>query len=156
MRLAPRAIDKLVLHNAGFLAQKRLARGLRLNYPEAVALIATQLLELIRDGRYQSLVFRYWLHNGFDEKEIDDSLPPILLLEGIRDGEFHFKGLDPEGKVGDWKGDWEDPQLTPLSIQLELEMSAESRMEWPLLEIVMMVDGGATRGFNPGLTPAGG
>jgi urease subunit gamma/beta len=51
MRLAPRDLDKLILHGAGFLAQKRLARGLRLNYPEAVALIATQLLELIRDGR---------------------------------------------------------------------------------------------------------
>jgi urease subunit gamma/beta len=51
MRLLPREVDKLVLHQAGVLAQKRLARGLRLNYPEAVALIATQLLELIRDGR---------------------------------------------------------------------------------------------------------
>jgi urease subunit gamma/beta len=51
MHLAPRDIDKLLLHGAGFLAQKRLARGLRLNYPETVALLATQLLELIRDGR---------------------------------------------------------------------------------------------------------
>jgi urease subunit gamma/beta len=51
MHLTPREIDKLVLHGAGFLAQKRLARGLRLNYPEAVALIASQLLELIRDGK---------------------------------------------------------------------------------------------------------
>jgi urease subunit gamma/beta len=51
MHLAPRDVDKLLLHSAGSLAQKRLARGLRLNYPEAVALIATQLLELIRDGR---------------------------------------------------------------------------------------------------------
>ena len=51
MRLSPREIDKLLLHNAGFLAQKRLARGLRLNHPEAVALIAAQLLEFIRDGR---------------------------------------------------------------------------------------------------------
>lgn len=50
MHLTPREIDKLLLHNAGFLAQKRLARGVRLNYPEAVALIATQLLEFIRDG----------------------------------------------------------------------------------------------------------
>jgi urease subunit gamma/beta len=50
MHLTPREIDKLILHQAGFLAQKRLARGLRLNHPEAVALIATQLLELIRDG----------------------------------------------------------------------------------------------------------
>src|SRR5262245_25850091 len=51
MHLTPREIDKLTLHQAGVLAQKRLARGLRLNYVEAVALIATQLLELIRDGR---------------------------------------------------------------------------------------------------------
>lgn len=51
MHLTPRDIDKLLLHGAGFLAQKRLARGLRLGYPESVALIATQLLELIRDGR---------------------------------------------------------------------------------------------------------
>jgi urease subunit gamma/beta len=51
MHLGPRDLDKLVLHGAGTLAQKRLARGLRLNYTEAVALIATQLLELIRDGR---------------------------------------------------------------------------------------------------------
>ena len=51
MHLAPRDLDKLLLHGAGFVAQKRLARGLRLNYPEAVALVATQLLEFIRDGR---------------------------------------------------------------------------------------------------------
>ncbi len=51
MRLAPRDLDKLVLHGAGVVAQKRLARGLRLNYPETVALIATVTLELIRDGR---------------------------------------------------------------------------------------------------------
>src|SRR3954462_3575229 len=51
MHLSPRDLDKLVLHGAGVLAQKRLARALRLNHPEAVALIATQILELIRDGR---------------------------------------------------------------------------------------------------------
>ena len=51
MHLSPRDIDKLILHGAGFLAQKRLARGVRLNYPEAVALLSAQILELIRDGR---------------------------------------------------------------------------------------------------------
>jgi urease subunit gamma/beta len=51
MHLSPREIDKLVLHNAGCLAQKRLARGARLNYPETVALIATVVLEFIRDGK---------------------------------------------------------------------------------------------------------
>mmetsp|Transcript_17477 Transcript_17477/g.48747 ORF Transcript_17477/g.48747 Transcript_17477/m.48747 type:complete len:832 (+) Transcript_17477:91-2586(+) len=51
MRLAPRELDKLVVYSAGSLAQRRLARGLRLNYPEASALIACQLHEFIRDGK---------------------------------------------------------------------------------------------------------
>ncbi|EPS69592.1 urease [Genlisea aurea] len=51
MKLSPRETEKLMLHNAGVLAQKRLARGLRLNHAEAVALIATQvILEFVRDG----------------------------------------------------------------------------------------------------------
>src|SRR6267154_3847238 len=51
MHLTPHELDKLTLHQAGVLAQKRLARGVRLNHPEAVALIATQVLEFIRDGK---------------------------------------------------------------------------------------------------------
>jgi len=51
VHLTPQEIDKLTLHQAATVAQKRLARGLRLNYPEAVALIASQILEYIRDGR---------------------------------------------------------------------------------------------------------
>lgn len=50
MRIAPRDIEKLWLHTACVVAQKRYARGLKLNYPEAVALLSGQLLELIRDG----------------------------------------------------------------------------------------------------------
>ncbi|KAJ3772302.1 metal-dependent hydrolase, partial [Lentinula raphanica] len=50
MHLLPREEAKLLLHQAGFLAQKRLARGLRLNQTEATALIASQLQERIRDG----------------------------------------------------------------------------------------------------------
>ncbi|KAJ3671461.1 hypothetical protein LUZ60_007540 [Juncus effusus] len=50
MKLVPREVEKLGLHNAGFLSQKRLARGVRLNYTETVALIATQILEFVRDG----------------------------------------------------------------------------------------------------------
>ena len=50
MHLHPRELDKLLLHQAGLLAQRRLARGVRLNHPEAVALISAVLLELIRDG----------------------------------------------------------------------------------------------------------
>ncbi|KAK9108432.1 hypothetical protein Syun_024443 [Stephania yunnanensis] len=51
MKLTPREIEKLILHDAGYVAQKRLAQGLQLNYTEAVALIATQILEFVRDGK---------------------------------------------------------------------------------------------------------
>ncbi len=51
MRLTPREIEKLMLHNAGELAKKRLERGLKLNYAEAEALITSELMELARDGR---------------------------------------------------------------------------------------------------------
>jgi urease subunit gamma/beta len=50
MHLSPKEIDKILLHSAGFIAQKRYARGLALNYVETVALISAQLLEFIRDG----------------------------------------------------------------------------------------------------------
>lgn len=50
LRFAPREIDHMLIANAGAVAQRRLARGLRLNHPEAVALISSQMLERIRDG----------------------------------------------------------------------------------------------------------
>ena len=51
MHLTPREIDKLLIFSAGELARKRRARGLKLNHPEAVALITSHLLELARDGK---------------------------------------------------------------------------------------------------------
>lgn len=51
MRLSPKELEGLLIHQTGFLAQKRLARGLKLNLPETVALIASQLNEFIRDGK---------------------------------------------------------------------------------------------------------
>lgn len=52
MNLLPREELRLLLHNAGSLAQKRLARGVKLNLVEATALIACVLQELIRDGKH--------------------------------------------------------------------------------------------------------
>lgn len=51
MELTPREKDKLMLYTAGLVAERRLARGLQLNYPEAVALISLEILEGARDGR---------------------------------------------------------------------------------------------------------
>jgi urease subunit gamma len=51
MHLAPRETEKLMLFLAGELAEKRKARGLKLNYPETIALISSRLHEAARDGK---------------------------------------------------------------------------------------------------------
>jgi urease subunit gamma len=51
MELTPREKDKLLLFTAALLAERRMSRGLKLNYPEAVAFISGALMEGARDGR---------------------------------------------------------------------------------------------------------
>ena len=51
MELTPREKDKLLVFTAALLAERRLARGLRLNYPEAVAYLSAAIMEGARDGR---------------------------------------------------------------------------------------------------------
>jgi urease subunit gamma len=51
MELSPREKDKLLIFTAALLAERRRARGLKLNYPEAVALISAAIMEGARDGR---------------------------------------------------------------------------------------------------------
>lgn len=51
MELSPREKDKLLLFTAGLVAERRKARGLKLNYPEAVAYVSAALLEAARDGK---------------------------------------------------------------------------------------------------------
>ena len=89
MHLSPKEIDKLILHNAGFLAQKRYARGLRLNYPEAVALIAAQLLEFIRDGNAVAAL----MDKGKQLLGTNDVLPGVPAMVG----EVQVEGTFPDG-----------------------------------------------------------
>jgi urease subunit gamma len=89
MHLTPREIDKLLIAGAAELSRKRRARGLRLNYPEAVALITAELLEGIRDGRSVS--------------ELMDFGATILKREDVMEGvpemvnEVQVEGTFPDG-----------------------------------------------------------
>lgn len=51
MHLTPRETEKLLVYLAGDVARKRKERGLKLNYPEAIALVSSELLEAARDGK---------------------------------------------------------------------------------------------------------
>src|SRR5215210_6551704 len=59
MHLTPRETEKLLLYVAGELAEKRKSRGVKLNYPEAIALISSRLQEAARDGQPVAELMRY-------------------------------------------------------------------------------------------------
>ncbi len=59
MELSPRDKDKLLIFTAGLVAERRKARGLKLNYPEAVAFISAAILEGARDGRTVAELMHY-------------------------------------------------------------------------------------------------
>jgi urease subunit gamma len=59
MELTPREKDKLLLFTAALVAERRKARGLKLNYPEAVALISAAIMEGARDGRSVAELMSY-------------------------------------------------------------------------------------------------
>lgn len=89
MHLTPREIDKLMLHQAGFLSQKRYCRGLRLNINESIALISAQLLEFIRDGKSYSEL----LDLGKRILGINDVMPRVNdLIEQVQ-----IEGTFPDG-----------------------------------------------------------
>ena len=89
MHLTPREIDKLLIFSAGELARKRLDRGLKLNHPEAVALITSQILELIRDGRTVAEIMSIG----------STILPADAVMEGVGEmiGEIQVEGTFPDG-----------------------------------------------------------
>lgn len=59
MELTPREKDKLMMFTAALLAERRLARGVKLNYPEALAYIANAIVEGARDGRTVAEMMHY-------------------------------------------------------------------------------------------------
>ncbi len=89
MELSPREKDKLLLFTAGLVAERRKARGVKLNYPEAVAYISTAIMEGARDGRTVAELMDYGrtLLTSEDVMEgIPDMLPEVQIEATFPDG----------------------------------------------------------------------
>ncbi|HEU5073934.1 MAG TPA: urease subunit gamma [Polyangiaceae bacterium] len=89
MELTPREKDKLLIFTAGLLAERRKARGVKLNYPEAVAYISAAILEGARDGKSVAELMSY----GSTLLTRDD------VMEGIADlvSEVQVEATFPDG-----------------------------------------------------------
>ena len=77
MELTPREKDKLLLFTAGLLAERRKARGVKLNYPEAVAFISAAILEGARDGRTVADLMSYGA-TLLSAKDVMDGVPGMI------------------------------------------------------------------------------
>ncbi|UYW02303.1 urease subunit gamma [Flavobacterium agricola] len=82
MHLLPKESEKLLLHVAGELAKKRKARGLKLNYPESVALISSELLEAARDGRTVADLMQYGA-TLLTREDVMEGIPEIITVVQI-------------------------------------------------------------------------
>jgi urease subunit gamma len=77
MELTPREKDKLLLFTAALLAERRRARGLKLNYPETVALISAAILEGARDGRTVADLMSYGC-TVISRAEVMEGVPEMI------------------------------------------------------------------------------
>jgi len=89
MHLTPREQDKLLVFTAAEVARRRRGRGLKLNYPEALALITAEVLEGVRDGRSVSELMAF----GITVLKRDD------VMEGVPEmlEEVQVEGTFPDG-----------------------------------------------------------
>jgi urease subunit gamma len=89
MHLTPQERDKLLIFVAAELARSRRARGLKLNYPEAVALITSSLLELARDGKSVAEIMSEG-RNVLTRADVMEGVPEMI-------GEVQVEATFPDG-----------------------------------------------------------
>lgn len=89
MELTPREKDKLFIFTAALLAERRKARGLKLNYPEAVALITAAVLEGVRDGRSVAELMEFGT-TVLSRDEVMEGVPEMIP-------EIQVEGTFPDG-----------------------------------------------------------
>lgn len=101
-----------------------------------------QLIEIVNGKGGKILQFSHWLLNDSLEEDAFESSDqePVVLLENIRDAEFSFVKLDEEGELGDWENQWEETETTPLMVKLEVDMGQGALVQWPEMQVALMLD----------------
>ena len=104
-----------------------------------------QFLELASGNEGNVLQFSHALLQGFEADHLFER-DPVILLENVESAGFEFLGLDEEGEVTDWVSNWDQPEILPLAVRLNLELSGELQMQWPELVAGVRIDESALQG----------
>ncbi|MFZ1391860.1 MAG: prepilin-type N-terminal cleavage/methylation domain-containing protein [Dokdonella sp.] len=105
-----------------------------------------QTLELSNTRNGKQLLFGHAMLNGFDLQKLrkEDSVP-VVLMDQIESGKFEYRKLDDQGELEDWSDDWDDPSMMPVMIRIRVKMRPEALVDWPDMEIPLVLDVGAAR-----------
>ena len=96
MHLTPREIEKLLIFTAADVARRRQQRGLKLNYPEAMALITAEILEGVRDGRSVADLMQYGA-TILTRDNVMDGVPEMIREIQV-EGTFSLSGIGSRGR----------------------------------------------------------
>lgn len=106
-----------------------------------------------RSGR--QLLFTNEMLNGFDLAQAKADGEPSLLLDEIADGHFEFRSLDENGELTEWTDRWDDPGITPLMVRVVVRMQPQARVQFPTMDIPLMLDASARRSMANQFQPPG-
>ena len=98
-----------------------------------------QELAIVPGQDHLELVLNHALLQGFEEPRLYDR-DPILLLEDIESARFSFLGRDENGELSGWTSSWQDVNVLPESIALEIEFIDDVYIQWPLLTASVRID----------------
>ena len=124
MELTPNELDRLLIFNVAQLAQSRRARGVKLNKPEAVALISNAVIEAARDGASHSVALQAGL-NAVSESELIPGVGPLLsgiAVEAVFSDGRRLVVVDYESTDSDVPG--KVTRLEPVALRTELDLTS--------------------------------
>ena len=104
-----------------------------------------QLLELANGTDGSVLQFRHALLQTYEEGRLYDR-DPVILLENIESAEFEFIGRDEQGELMAWTSSWDQQEVLPVAVRLNVAFSEDVHIQWPELVAGVRVDGSAFSG----------
>jgi general secretion pathway protein J len=105
-----------------------------------------QLVEIVNGDNGESIVqFSHALLQGFEEEFLYDR-EPVILLERVDSAGFEFLGKDEEGELTGWTTSWDQPDVLPVAVRLDLAFQEDLNMRWPDLAAGVRIDAQAIQG----------
>jgi general secretion pathway protein J len=105
-----------------------------------------QLVEIVNGDNGGSIVqFSHALLQGFEEEFLYDR-EPVILLERVDSAGFEFLGKDEDGELTGWTTSWDQPDVLPVAVRLDLAFQEDLNMRWPDLAAGVRIDAQAIQG----------